>query len=82
MLMPNTGSEIRCLRTCANQDLIDAGSVVAPLGSGTDSYGSVSEAKRPRVAVSAEFWAEHVRVPAHHRIRNHAGVSGPARIRN
>ena len=56
MLMPNTGSEIRCLRTCANQDLIDAGSVVAPLGSGTDSYGSVSEAKRSRAAVSAGFY--------------------------
>ena len=42
--------------------------------SGTDSYGSVSEAKRSRAAVSTGFLAEHIPVPANHRIRNQ--VSG------
>ena len=59
-----TGFEIRRAVTCANPELIDLGSVVAPLVSGTDSYGSVSEAKRSRAAVSAGFLAEHVPVPA------------------
>ena len=67
-----TGFEIRRAVTCANPELIDLGSVVAPLVSGTDSYGSVSEAKRSRAAESAGFLAEHVPVPAHHRIRNQA----------
>jgi hypothetical protein len=37
-------------------ELIDVGSVVAPLVSGTDSYGYVSEAKRSRGAVSADVF--------------------------
>ena len=45
-------------------ELIEAGSVATPLVSGTDSYGSLSEAKRSRAAVSADFSAEHVPVPA------------------
>ena len=65
-----TRSEIRCPVTCANPELIDAGSVATPLVSGTDSYGSVSEAKRSRSAVSTDFFAEHVPIPANHTIRN------------
>ena len=56
--------------TGAHPELIDAGPVVALLVSGTDSYGSLSGAKGSRAAVSAEFSAEHVPVPAHHMIRN------------
>ena len=37
---------------------------IAPLVSETDSYGSLKVAKRFRVAVSADFLAEHVPVPA------------------
>jgi hypothetical protein len=43
----HTRFEIRCLGTCADPELIDTGSVVAFLVSGTDSYGSLSEAKAP-----------------------------------
>ena len=43
-------SSLECLWTCANPELIDAGSVVARLVSGTDSYGSLGEAKRSRAA--------------------------------
>jgi hypothetical protein len=56
--------------------------VVAPIVSETDSYGSVSEAKRSRAALSARqqiFLVEHVPDPVNHRIRNQ--VSGaPARM--
>ena len=46
-------SSLECLWTCANPELIDAGSVIAPLVSGTDSYGSLDEAKRSRAAVAS-----------------------------
>ena len=56
--------------------------MVAPIVSETDSYGSVSEAKRSRAALSARqqiFLVEHVPDPVNHRIRNQ--VSGaPARM--
>ena len=53
--------------------------MVAPIVSETDSYGSVSEAKRSRAALSADFLVEHVPDPVNHRIRNQ--VSGaPARM--
>ena len=70
MPLLSTGSEIRCLGTCANPELIDAGSVVTPWVYGTNTYGSLSEAKRSRAAVSADVSAEHVPVPVHHTIRN------------
>ena len=71
VLTGDTRSEIRGLGTCADPELIDAGAVVAPLVSGTDSYayGSLSEAKRSSAAVSADFPAEHVPAPAQHTAR-------------
>ena len=78
-----TGFEIRRAVTCANPELIDLGSVVAPLVSGTDSYGSVSEAKRSRAAESAGFWVRATVGAGHETVKMRlfsAKMASPARV--
>jgi hypothetical protein len=58
----------------------DAGALVAPLVSGTDGYGSLSEAKRSRAAVISRFFGRtRPRVPTPAQTRDMGHVEPHAR---